>query len=803
MSRIRCGHHAIRAGLVLALLALGFTIRGDISCQPTRAGEPGRPLGPALINPGSEAEAQQSDEPENQLEQELDQQRTAQSDQQPEQQTRPQPSPSAGSSDEPSPPEPSRPDKPAAADDSPPAEGPPPAEGSLPAEGNPEEQLPWPGERLAPGMVKLLQQEMLSGLEKRGIVGQFQLFRRYAGSRLDATARPHTGSELTGNCRLRWYDHLMRNPLDAPAEAEQFTRHLHRALLAPEGGLGRLGAVISDKLDLGPREAAPLRQADSPQAALDLVQQALTDARQAHARLLAPLKPSEVGELSRGLYPVLTAQATIGHTLGNRPAARRLCDIMEKLDRRALFDAMDALAPLADPAVLDQLAALEEAEPLAPGDQPASTASLPGVTGTVLRRIDTPAGSLLIGGRGPNRYELDKLAGLAALIDLGGDDVYLEGSVAPARPVLLLIDLEGNDNYQASQPGVQGSAILGISMLVDRSGNDIYRARDVAQGSALGGLGILVDHQGDDTYVGLRRVQGQAFGGLGLLIDRAGNDRYRGALWTQGFGGPLGFGLLDDLDGRDHYYTGGYYPDSYPETPGYEGWGQGVGAGPRQVANGGIGVILDGGGDDIYEFDYLAHGGGYWCGLGFARDFGGNDQRLGATRTAYNGAARTQQRFQRFANGYACHYAAGFLFDDAGDDVYDGTIMGTGYAWDCAVAFLCDFGGNDRYQAAGGGTQGNGAQAGLGVLFDYGGDDVYLGSTQGRASPSITYHSLPACGGNFSFVVDYGGQDRYGCGAKDNTYNRRSNDGGFLIDRPLQSELQHAAGDQPDKPRGT
>ena len=37
-------------------------------------------------------------------------------------------------------------------------------------------------------------------------------------------------SEVTGNCRLGWYDHLMRNPLKAPVEAEQFTRELHQAL---------------------------------------------------------------------------------------------------------------------------------------------------------------------------------------------------------------------------------------------------------------------------------------------------------------------------------------------------------------------------------------------------------------------------------------------------------------------------------------------------------------------------------------------------------------------------------------------
>ncbi|NQT37162.1 MAG: hypothetical protein HQ581_06715, partial [Planctomycetes bacterium] len=180
--------------------------------------------------------------------------------------------------------------------------------------------------------------------------------------------------------------------------------------------------------------------------------------------------------------------------------------------------------------------------------------------------------------------------------------------------------------------------------------------------------------------------------------------------------------------------------------------------------------------------------GGYWCGTGFARDFGGNDQRIGATRRLYNGGRRTQRMFQRFGCGYGCHYSAGFLFDDQGNDTYNGTIMGTGFAWDVSIGVLCDFGGNDQYLASGGHTQGSGAQAGLGLLFDYDGDDYYKGYGQGRASAGISYHNLPQCGGNFGFVIDYGGEDKYGCRAKNNSYIMRASSGGFLIDRPRRAE---------------
>jgi hypothetical protein len=630
------------------------------------------------------------------------------------------------------------------------------------------------GHPLAPGILELLKNEMVAGFKRRGIEEEFARFCRYAAMKLDTTAGPVATSEVTGNCRLQWYDQMLRHPLDAPAEADRFTRHLHRALIGGPQGLEQAMLMARAKMGRSPREARTLTSPGSPEAALEVVKESLVEAQLGYAAALAPLNRNEIGQLARSLYPTLTTQAVNGHTLPDRGTARYLCDLLEKSDLNGFYAAADAMVPLSDPRLLEQLAAL-------PAE---GNVAVEGITGPVVRRIATPAGEIIIGGKGQNTYQLDKLMTVAAVIDLGGDDTYVDGTVSFQRPVLFLADLGGNDRYQSQQPGVQGSAVLGISMLVDVAGNDIYEAKDVAQGSALAGVGILIDCAGNDTYSGLRRIQGHAFGGIGMLIDRDGDDRYHGAMWTQGFGAPLGFGVLEDTDGKDYYYTGGLYLDSYEETPGYEGWGQGVGAGIRQVGCGGLGTILDGGGDDVYEFDYISHGGGYWLGMGFARDFGGNDKRLGATRQNFQGGQRTERSFQRFSNGFGCHYTLGFCFDDQGDDSYNGTIMCVGFAWDCSVGVLVDFAGNDRYEATGGGTQGNGAQAGLGILYDYSGDDVYLGYGQGNASSSISYHSLPECGGNFSFVVDYGGEDQYGCGARNNSYTQRGSRGGFLIDRP-------------------
>lgn len=636
------------------------------------------------------------------------------------------------------------------------------------------------GSPLAAWIVEQAAEEVNEGLKTRGIESSFSTFQAYAGEVLDSTAGQTWRSELTGNCRLKWYDRLMRHPLEGAVESERFTRQLHQSLRSDHKGFDRALCMAREKLDLGVRPSRTFSKVVSPEQALETLKKGIADARVAYTAAMSPLSPEEVAWLSQWLYPVLTGHATFGHALGDPTTGRQLCDLLEKTNRRALLDAADALTPLGDPQLLAQLAKLG-----GKGD-----VKVEGVTGVVLQEIATPAGKIVIGGRGNNVYELDGMTGVCAVVDLGGDDVYHEGTVSPQRPLLVVIDMAGDDRYEGTKPGIQGGAVLGVSLLIDVAGDDTYDAHDVAQGSALGGVGILIDFAGNDRYHGLRRVQGHALGGVGILLDRAGKDDYHAAMWAQGFGGPLGFGVLDDLAGEDHYYCGGMWRDSYPETPGYEGWGQGVGAGIRQVANGGIGVILDGGGDDVYEYDYFAHGGGYWMGVGFARDFGGKDRRLGPTQTAYNGSQRAESLFDRFSCGFGCHYAIGFCFDDEGDDTYGGTIMGLGFSWDCSTGMLFDFGGNDRYEATGGHTQGNGAQAGLGILFDYGGNDTYEGYSQGYASPSISYHSLPRCGGNFSFLVDYGGHDTYGCGVQDNSYNQRGGAGGFLIDRPFHGEAK-------------
>ena len=220
------------------------------------------------------------------------------------------------------------------------------------------EKVETVGEPLAPGMIKLIQDEIVAGFKNRHITDRFARFQGYAIGKVNSSAGRYTGSELAGNCRLRWYDHLMRNMLAAPAEAERFTRELHLAVVNSRDGLAPVLGMAAAKLDFTarkPRKAVPVA---SPEQALEVIKQALTEAQVAYSAAMAPLQKSEIRELQANLVPVMCTQNQVGHTLADRGTGRRLCDLMEKIDRDAFYAAADALAPITDVRLLEQLKSL-------------------------------------------------------------------------------------------------------------------------------------------------------------------------------------------------------------------------------------------------------------------------------------------------------------------------------------------------------------------------------------------------------------------------------------------------------------
>ena len=307
-------------------------------------------------------------------------------------------------------------------------------------------------------------------------------------------------------------------------------------------------------------------------------------------------------------------------------------------------------------------------------------------------------GAIAFGTTGDDVYK----AGTAAvIIDPGGNDRYDLAPVPPGR-LRVIIDLAGDDSYVGSDP-----AFLAAAILIDRAGNDSYDSPASGQAATIAGLSLLVDGDGDDAYSAVHLAQGAAVSGMAVLVDGAGVDRYRVATYGQGYGGPLGVGVLWDTAGNDTYDGVGLVDTK--DGRGRLSWTQGVGRGLRLGVGGGIGLLLDDAGDDRYAAELFAQGSGYYFGLGMVRDGAGDDQ----------------YRARRYAQGAGVHQAVGILDDKSGNDTYETSIgVSQGLGLDTAVGVLRDRQGDDTYSAK---TlaQGAGTARGIGILVEGGGRDRF------------------------------------------------------------------------------
>jgi len=235
--------------------------------------------------------------------------------------------------------------------------------------------------------------------------------------------------------------------------------------------------------------------------------------------------------------------------------------------------------------------------------------------------------------------------GLGVLADLSGDDAYeiaYSGQGCGFFGVGLLLDGAGADAYALWSDGQGFGGVAGVGVLADRTGNDRYEANldpkvtgrpsghsdgrlpvsncqgcgmgrrgDGSDGhSWAGGVGCLLDAEGDDVYSAANWCQGCGYWfGTGLLWDGAGNDRFLANGWAGGSGAHFCIGCLVDEAGDDlhrvtqnwgpgygHDFTVGISCD----LAGDDRYECGVGCG--HSINRAVGILLDGGGDDVYAF---------------------------------------------------------------------------------------------------------------------------------------------------------------------------------------------------------
>lgn len=487
-----------------------------------------------------------------------------------------------------------------------------------------------------------------------------------------------------------------------------------------------------------------------------------------HGRLLAERYTPQISTLS-------------DQTAAQVKADARFAELMEeRVDYAHLIAAGQALTRLANDGWLDRLSGFFRTA--LPASQVPS-----GITGDVMLVQSAAEGLIVIGGPGPNTYELDGRFSL--IIDLGGDDLYrgiIGASADDQHGNAVVIDLAGNDTYNGSPLGL-ATGRLGVGFLFDRSGDDVYQLHLGSGGAGFGGLGILFDARGNDAYMGERLTQGAAIGGLGLLVDASGDDRYTSHGFAVGFGGPLGIGAVVDVAGDDHYQCGNVVPSAYnaqdaPQAkPGdplfqYDCFGLGTGAGSRiltkrpewqaQSLAGGWGLLVDVDGHDRYQSANFSQGMGYFFGSGTLLDLDGDDD----------------YRAARYGQGASAHHGAALFIDRHGDDRYgsSGPYYNLAVAWDDGVSLAVDAGtGRDAYALERTTGLGKADYGGWAVFVDEGGRDAYaVQSGLGEASDQ-----------SLAVFADLGGTDLYTLSSSSSEFrpinggSLSRTSGGLFVDR--------------------
>ena len=393
----------------------------------------------------------------------------------------------------------------------------------------------------------------------------------------------------------------------------------------------------------------------------------------------------------------------------------RLLKIAAKVDYHALFKAMAEVSRLITPEAITALRQIKvhslQRSPVIPTDV---------VSGDVIDIIETRFGRIVIGGPGKTHYKGNTFV----IIDFGGDDLYENnaGASTPEYPFSIVIDLAGNDRYITRTNLSQGAGFMGMGILAEIQGDDVYVSNKFSQGAGIFGGGILIDIDGDDRYAADSYTEGAGIFGIGMLLDTKGNDSYEAHKASQGFASVKGFGALVDISGNDFYLAGNKYPDDRDPDHATKSLSQGFAIGMRPYdspagASGGIGVLIDKEGNDKYIGDYFSQGASYWYALGILHDMKGNDTYIAG----------------RYAQGAGIHISAACLIDEKGDDSYTVTFgVSQGMGHDFGIGVLSDFYGNDTYK---GGALSLGAATcgGIGVLYDKDGQDTYLTDNGGRS----------------------------------------------------------------------
>ncbi len=154
--------------------------------------------------------------------------------------------------------------------------------------------------------------------------------------------------------------------------------------------------------------------------------------------------------------------------------------------------------------------------------------------------------------------------GAGLLLDAAGDDKYVlregdgQGFGGPGG-IGILADRSGNDSYYAEPDAKKAGRAdyhskdkIAVS---NAMGCGSGRRGDISDGHVwAGGLGALIDVEGNDRYEAGNFSMGLGYWyGTGLMWDGGGDDVYRSVYFTQGSGAHFAIGALIDEGGNDRH----------------------------------------------------------------------------------------------------------------------------------------------------------------------------------------------------------------------------------------------------------
>ncbi|MHB8603851.1 MAG: hypothetical protein ACYDCK_01245 [Thermoplasmatota archaeon] len=278
------------------------------------------------------------------------------------------------------------------------------------------------------------------------------------------------------------------------------------------------------------------------------------------------------------------------------------------------------------------------------------------------------------------------------------------------------------------------------------TGNDVYERDGQFKDQIL-----VVDLGGDDTYH--NSAGGATLDPIGIIadpnllalsvnVDLAGNDLYDyhgDVSVAQGSGAVGGLGILVDAGGNDVYRVTNA-PHRQPITTYIEGASQGSG-------EAGFGLLVDSGGSNIFDFKsetlntenyLLGQGFGGAGGTGILATLGGGAQQF--HDNIWSNASGSGLFIGNYAQGTSLYGGVGLLYDDGGPITSQGFVE---------APFA------DYY------AQGFGAFGGLGIMVHGPGSGDYTAVEVGHASGELNCAYGTADYGAVGIFLDLGGNDSY------------------------------------------